>query len=160
MNLTDVLTPEKIRLRVHVATKAELLDLLIDILVESRELVDRYAARQAVFEREQKLSTGVGHGIALPHAKTEAVQTTTAALVTCAYAIDFDALDGKPVDIAILLLGPPTDVRTHLQLLGKISRLINTDGGRDSFRTALLTAQSSEDAYRALRSLADTTTYS
>ncbi|GIV54195.1 MAG: PTS sugar transporter subunit IIA [Candidatus Kapaibacterium sp.] len=155
MNLTDVLSPDKIRLRVHVSSKAELLDMLIDILVESKELTDRRAARQAVFEREEKLSTGVGHGIALPHAKTDAVRATTAALVTCAYAIDYDALDNKPVDIAILLLGPPADVRTHLQLLGRISRLINTESGREAFRTALLSAPNSIEAYRALHRLAD-----
>ncbi len=159
MNLTDVLTPEKIRLRVHVSTKAELLELLVDILVESNDIIDRQAACRAVFEREEKLSTGIGHGIALPHAKTDAVRVSTAALVTCAYPIDFDALDAKPVDIAILLLGPPNDVRTHLQLLGKISRLINTDSGREAFRSALLNAVDAETAYRQLHRLADSTTY-
>ncbi|MCS7000570.1 MAG: PTS sugar transporter subunit IIA [Bacteroidota bacterium] len=147
MNLSDVLSPEKIRLRVAVPDKPALLDYLVDIVDHSGDLFDRDAVRRAVREREERLSTGIGHGIALPHAKTDAVRTTTAAVVTCAQPIDYDALDGKPVDIAILILGRTADVRSHLQLLGKLSRLISTDSQREAFRQALLDASSPEQVY-------------
>ncbi|MCX7930714.1 MAG: PTS sugar transporter subunit IIA [Chlorobi bacterium] len=158
MTLTDVLAPERIRIRISVSNKVELLDALLDILVEQHLVLDREAARNAIFEREEKLSTGIGHGIALPHAKTNAVPLTTASLVTCAEAVEYDALDSNPVDIAILLLGPPADVRTHLQLLGKISRMICTDSSVEQFRHAVLDAETAEEAYRALHQLSTATT--
>lgn len=150
MNIADVLSPAKIRLRVAVPTKPALLDYLINIVHEQGELLDVETARQAVFEREKRLSTGIGYGIALPHAKTNAVRTTTAAVVTLAEPVDFESLDGIPVDIAMLILGRENDVRTHLQLLGKVSRIISTDELRETFRRKLLGATTPEEVYQYL----------
>lgn len=155
MNLSDVLTPAKIHLRVPVETKHALIDYLIGIVQAHGELLDSQAARQAVREREERLSTGIGYGIALPHAKTDAVTTTTAALVTCANPVEYDSLDGKPVEIAILILGRNTDVRTHLQLLGKLSRLISSEADRENFRQTLLSAETPEQVYEFFQRLND-----
>lgn len=147
MKLSDVLTPAKIHLRVPVTTKHALIDYLVNIVQAQGELLDSQAARRAVYEREERLSTGIGYGIALPHAKTDAVTTTTAALVTCAKPVEYDSLDGKPVDIAILILGRNSDVRTHLQLLGRLSRLISSETDRENFRHTLLSAETPEQVY-------------
>ncbi|MCX8051591.1 MAG: PTS sugar transporter subunit IIA [Chlorobi bacterium] len=155
MNLCDVLTPATIQLRVRVPDKPGLLAYLIEIVDAHGDLLDRQEALRAVREREERLSTGIGHGIAVPHAKTDAVRTATAALVTCSEPIEYDSLDGEPVDIAILLLGRTSDVRLHLQLLGKLSRLVATDTDREQFRRALLMANSPDEAYENLRQLSD-----
>lgn len=155
MNIIDVLSPNKIRLRLAVASKPQLLDQLVGIVYECGEVLDFGMARRAVHEREERLATGIGHGIALPHAKTNAVRATTAALVTLQEPIDYGAIDGIPVDIALLVLGRENDVRTHLQLLGKISQLIATDAARETFRQTLLQAASPGDAYAFFQRLCE-----
>lgn len=157
MKIADVLSPTKIRLRIPVSTKRELLDLLLAIVEAEGELLDPERAHQAVYEREERLSTGIGYGIAIPHAKTDAVAHATAALVTCAYPVEYDSLDGKPVDIAILILGRSGDVRTHLQLLGKISRLVSSEQSREQFRRTLLEAQTMTAVYEYFQQMPDTT---
>jgi mannitol/fructose-specific phosphotransferase system IIA component (Ntr-type) len=77
------------------------------------------------------MSTGVGKGLGLPHAKTAAATETVAAFATTAAAVDFGAIDDQPVRLVLLLVGPEGDKSQHIKILGRISRLASRDGLRD-----------------------------
>jgi mannitol/fructose-specific phosphotransferase system IIA component (Ntr-type) len=84
------------------------------------------------------MSTGVGHGFAIPHGKTDALGDIIAAFAITSQPIDFQALDGQPVQLIFMLVGKETHVGTHLKLLSRVSRLMNNE----EFRQQLLHATS------------------
>jgi mannitol/fructose-specific phosphotransferase system IIA component (Ntr-type) len=87
--------------------------------------------RSAIFEREQMMSTGVGKGLGLPHAKTSAATETVAAFATTAEPVDFGAIDDEPVRLLLLVVGPEEHKSQHVKILGRISRLVSRDGLRE-----------------------------
>ena len=93
------------------------------------------------------MSTGVGMGLALPHARSAAVNDTVAAFATTANGVPFSAHDGQPVSMIFLLVGPEGERSRHIRLLGRISRLMN----RDAFRQRLLDATTPDEALTLFR---------
>ncbi len=142
MNIFDILHKESINIGLKAKDKNELIERLLGLAENSGKIDDHEEARKEIFARESIMSTGVGKGIALPHAKTKGVQDSVASMAIMAEPIDFDALDGEPVDIAFLILGRENNVGTHLRLLSKISRLLNTE----NFRNELIGCKSEEEA--------------
>lgn len=136
MLLHQLLTHDTIRVGLPGSTKAEVIDEMLDLVHDHPAMLDFEQARQAVLERESSISTGVGKGLGLPHGKTSALTETIAALAVTANPIDFDAIDGNPVRILFLMVGPETAKSQHIRILSRISRLIN----RDAFRERLLQA--------------------
>lgn len=136
MLLHQLLTHDTIRVGLPGSTKAEVIDEMLDLVHDHPAMLDFERARQAVLERESSISTGVGKGLGLPHGKTSALTETIAALAVTANPIDFDAIDGNPVRILFLMVGPETAKSQHIRILSRISRLIN----RDAFRERLLQA--------------------
>lgn len=136
-----LLRPEHIRIGLNAADKETLINHLVDLLADHPSITDLDAVREAVFEREKKMSTGVGKGLGLPHAKTAATTDTVAAFATTATPVDFDAIDSTPVRMVFLLVGPQSDKSQHIKVLGRISRLAN----RRDFRDDLLDARSPDD---------------
>lgn len=132
----QLLSPATIRVGLAGSNKAAFLDALIDLVVDRPGVRDPDALRQAVHEREARMSTGVGKGLALPHAKTRAVDATVAAFAVAAQPVPFDAIDNEPVRLVFLLVGPESAKSQHIKLLSRISRLMN----RDPFRARLLDA--------------------
>ena len=102
---------------------------------------DRDTLLKVILDREKLMSTGIGFGVALPHGKSGVVASSAAAVATLRDPIDFDALDDKPVNIVLLLVGTEENVGAHLRLLSRISRMV----GAEQFRSALLEAHSVED---------------
>ncbi len=149
MKINQILKKESIDVNCLIEEKDKLLDYLIELIDDKSEVFDRKQAKKDVLERESIMSTGVGKGIALPHAKTNASQNSSAALCIIRNPIDFDSLDGEPVNIAFLLLGPENNVGLHLKLLSKVSRLLNND----SFRLQLLDCKSSDDVLKLFNSM-------
>ena len=121
-------------------------------LLDGRPEVDSLARVQADVEaRERVMSTGVGQGLGLPHARSSAVTGTVAALVIPAAGVDFDAIDGKPVRLVFLLVGPEGERGRHVKLLSRISRLMN----REAFRQQLVAAPNADAALRLFREAED-----
>ncbi len=89
------------------------------------------------------MSTGVGKGFVIPHAKTSSVKGIIASFGKSKNPIEFDALDGEPVYLVFILVGQDNMVGPHIKLLSRISRMMN----KDEFREALLNAKSSEEIY-------------
>ncbi len=88
---------------------------------------DVVAVKKAVIERENMMSTGVGKGLALPHAKTNAVGGMIGALVTTSEPVDFGALDNEPVRIVFLLVGKMDSKSLHVRILSRVSRVMNSE---------------------------------
>lgn len=143
--LTELLTPDRIRVPIAAGDKPAVLRELTQLLA-SRAGVDVVPLLTAVLEREQVLSTGIGHGIAIPHAKSTAVTDLQLVCGSSPVGIPFEALDGEPVRLFFLLIGPESAAGQHVKALSRIARLVR----RESVREALLGAQTPESFYQIL----------
>lgn len=147
MLLTELLSVERIRIPLKSGTKDELLRELVDVCVEAHDIDDHADVLRAVREREAVLSTGIGNGVAIPHGKSAAVPGLRMAAGRAAEPVDFDALDGEPVSLFFLLVGPESAAGPHIKALSRISRLVR----RDEVRERLVAARSAEEFLDALR---------
>ena len=143
MNLRKAITRDAIRLELQGSEKSAIIEELIDVLVDTGKISDRKAAVKAVFEREKKMSTGMHHGIAIPHGKTETVNGLVAAIGLKKEGVDFQALDGNDSRIFIMTLSPANRAGPHIQFLAEISRLLNDEPVREK----ILNATSADEIY-------------
>lgn len=146
--LSSILSPDRVRVGLHVSEKPALIEEMVAIVAASDSSIPADRLLADVQEREGLMSTGVGDGLALPHARSRAVEETVAAFATLASPIDYEALDGKPVQVALLLAGPDSERGEHVRLLGRISRLMSREGVRER----LVTASTVEDILDMIRS--------
>jgi PTS system nitrogen regulatory IIA component len=130
MNLKTVLTKETINLHLKGTTKEEIINELLDVLVTGQKVQDRAAAYAAVMEREKKMSTGMKHGIAIPHGKSASIQDLVACIGISDVPVDFDSLDHEPCRIFIMTLSPLEKTGPHLQFLAEISLLFKSSEKR------------------------------
>jgi PTS system nitrogen regulatory IIA component len=140
MNLKTVLSKETINLHLKGTTKEEIINELLDILVIANKIQDRAAAFAAVLEREAKMSTGMKHGIAIPHGKSTSIRDLVACIGISDAPVDFDALDHQPCRIFIMTLSPIEKTGPHLQFLAEISLLFKSS----EKRAEILKAQTPE----------------
>lgn len=140
-SIRDLLSADRIHLRLPCASKEDVINIMVDMLDGHPSVRDLEDVRQAVFEREELMSTGVGKELALPHAKTASVSGPVAVFALTRRPIDFEAMDERPVRIVFLLIGPEEASSLHIKLLSRISRIMN----RDEFRERLLSASSEEE---------------
>lgn len=143
--LTDLLTPDRIRVPLAATDKPASLRELVELLAE-RSGAPFEPMHAAVLEREAVLSTGIGHGIAIPHAKSPAVDKLWLVCGSSPQGIAFDALDGQPVQLFFLLLGPDSAAGQHVKALSRIARLVRGE----EVREALLKADSPEAFHQIL----------
>ncbi len=141
MRITDIITKNSIAVNLIADSKEDLLEKMLLLAAKSGRINDNTLALKEIKEREKIMSTGVGKGIALPHAKTNAVSESVGSLAFLAEPIDYDSFDGEPVNIVFMLLGRENNVGIHLRLLSKISRLMNND----SFKIQLLDCGTNEE---------------
>ena len=141
MKITDLLHPKSICLGANPAGKAEALSQITQLMADGGNITDLTAYRQAVSAREQEGSTGVGEGVAIPHAKSAAVNKPGLAAMTVPGGVDFDALDGAPVQLIFLIAAPEQAENTHLDILSRLSTLLMDE----DFRKRLLAAQTPQD---------------
>jgi PTS system nitrogen regulatory IIA component len=126
MNLKTVLTKDTITLHLKGSTKTEIINELLDILVAADKVQDRAAAYAAIMDREQKMSTGMKHGIAIPHGKSATIKDLVACIGISDTPVDFDSLDHEPCRIFIMTLSPLEKTGPHLQFLAEISLLFKS----------------------------------
>ncbi|NWG29037.1 MAG: PTS sugar transporter subunit IIA [Ignavibacteriaceae bacterium] len=120
--------------------KDDVINELVDLLKGDERVTDLEEVRKCVFEREEKMSTGVGKGFAIPHGKTNYVTDILAAFGKSKTPIEYNSLDGEPVHLLFLLIGKENLVAKHIKLLSRISRLMNNE----EFRKKLIEAESKE----------------
>jgi len=146
MNLKTVLSKETVCLHLKGTTKEEIINELLDLLVAAKKIDDRSLAFSAIMDREQKMSTGMKHGIAIPHGKSSAINELVACIGVSDTPVEFDALDSEPCRIFIMTLSPMEKTGPHLQFLAEISLLFKSAEKRQE----LLNATSEEDVLRVL----------
>lgn len=145
--INQLLSPDRIEIALPGESKSDVINALVDLLRGHEAIGNLEAVRSAIFEREQVMSTGVGKGLGLPHAKTPAAMETVAAFATTEDPVDFGSIDDTPVRLVLLLVGPESDKSQHIKILGRISRLVS----RDTIRQDLIDASSPEDVLRILK---------
>ena len=126
MNLRTVLTTDTVNLHLKGTTKEEIIDEMLDLLVVAGKVTDKDSARECVLERERKMSTGMKHGIAIPHGKTDTVTDLVACIGISDNPVDFDSLDQEPCRIFIMTLSPLNKTGPHLQFLAEVSLLFKS----------------------------------
>lgn len=150
MAIAEILSPERVSVAVAsrpaVTDKAAALERLAELLANGSGQVSASEILQVLREREQLQSTGVGGGVAVPHASLAALDDQRGALLICPKPIQFDAIDGAPVSILFALVGPKGAPSAHLKVLARVSRLL-----RDAdFRQRLAQAQQRDEAYHLI----------
>jgi fructose-specific phosphotransferase system IIA component len=125
VNPKRVLSKETVALQLAGTSKEAIIEELVDLLVDAGRIKDRKAALKAVLERERKMSTGLQNGIAIPHGKTDTVESLVAAIGLKKEGIPFDSLDGQPCQIFLITLSPASRTGPHIQFLADISRTLH-----------------------------------
>ena len=143
MDFQEALQQSCLSTHLNGETKEAIIEEMIDMLDAAGRLPDREAALASVFEREHKMSTGMQFGVAIPHGKTDSVETLVTAVGIKPEGVDFAALDGEPSRIFVMTLSPVLDTGPHIQYLSEISKLLN----QPVLRQSLLDA-TTEDAIR------------
>ena len=115
MRLTDILTESRIELHLTADGKDGVIERLVDLVADGMSEGERASILGSVKAREQLMSTGVGNGVAIPHGKTNAVESLIAAFGRCEEPVDYDALDGRPVTLVFLLVGPEDAAGPHIK---------------------------------------------
>lgn len=143
MQLTDILKSDCIKVPLEATDKQAAIFELADLLVQRGRCRDASALKAAVWQREQTRTTGIGHGLAIPHGKCSCCDRLIMAVGKPASPIDFKAIDGRPVSIIFLLASPPEQTGPHIQALARISRLMV----RDEFRAEILSAPDGQSIF-------------
>jgi fructose-specific phosphotransferase system IIA component len=147
VTLMEILSGKSVIVGLKGQNKREVLEELVNSLEVGDKITDRDKVLDAVLLREEIMSTGIGHGIAIPHGKSEYVTELGGVLGIKKEGIDFDALDGKPTYIFFLLVSPLDVSGPHIKALARISRLLK---GED-FRQQLIAAVDKEDAIAIIK---------
>lgn len=141
MRIVDLLHLESIDLHAAVSDKKAAIDHLVDLMDKGGSLNDKEAYKQCVLAREEEGSTGIGEGIAIPHAKTDAVKTPGLASMIVRNGVEYESLDDEPAYLFFLIAAPSGGANIHLEVLSRLSRMLMDD----DFREHLLQAKTPEE---------------
>jgi mannitol/fructose-specific phosphotransferase system IIA component (Ntr-type) len=138
MSLASLLSAEQIIPEMKATERWAAIVELIDLLVSLGRIKpeDRDSILASLKQREETMSTGIGFGIAIPHASSDRIDQVVAAFGRSSTGIEFDALDNAPVKFVVLFIVPKNQFQIHLRTLASIAKLLNDRGVRDSLRTA------------------------
>ena len=131
MNLKKMLNRNVLQLDLPGSSKQEVIEGLLDILMRTGKVKDRAAALNALLEREKKMSTGIQFGVAIPHAKTDAVDELLACVAIKKEGVDFESLDGVDSHIFIMTLSPERRTGPHVQFLAEMSKILQNESLRE-----------------------------
>ncbi len=145
MNISDLLAPEAVLASLKAQTKKQLLQELA-VRAHARTQLPEKQIFETLNERERLGTTGVGAGIAIPHGRMAGVANITGVFVRLESAIDYEAVDGQPVDLVFMLLAPENAGADHLKALARVSRLLRNQQICEKLRAA----QSAEALYAIL----------
>jgi len=144
LRLSELLTPDRIRVPLRAQNKEGVLRELVELLVGGNGAAPDVL--QAVMERERQFPTGIGYGVAVPHGKTPALANLVAVAGTARTPVPYETVDGEPVRLFFLLAGPESQAGAHVKALSRISRLVR----REPIRARLLAASDADEFYRII----------
>lgn len=136
MKIVEILKLNEIKIDFTGTTKDSVLNEMIDSFIGDSRVLDIETVRSVVLEREKIMSTGVGNGFAIPHGKTNMVSEMVAGFGVLKNPIEFEALDGNPVNLIFLLIGQEDAVGQHIKMLSRISRIMNQENIREKLANA------------------------
>jgi PTS system nitrogen regulatory IIA component len=135
MTIGDLLDSSAVSLRVSASNKRQVLNVIADVAARTLG-VDADVALEGLLEREAAGSTGVGQGVALPHARIKGLDRVQAVFVRLETPVAYGALDDKPVDLLVALFAPPEANSQHLRALARVSRMMRLPELREQLRQA------------------------
>ena len=141
MNLLKILSSDCVKAPLVATDKRGVINELVEVLASAGRVDDPDALKEAVWTREQTRTTGIGHGLAIPHGKCAGMTSLAMAIGKPAEPLDFEAIDGQPVNLVVLLASPPDRTSDHIQALARISRLMTMDEFRHSIYKAETAAE-------------------
>jgi len=147
MALVDLITTEVVKVPLMSRDKTGVIEELVQILVEADKITNREEVLDAIHKREAMGSTGLEFGIAVPHAKTEAVKEITMSIGIAPQGIEFDAIDGKPSTLFFMILAAPDQSGPHIEALAEIAKLSKSK----AVLNALVAATSAEEVVEIFR---------
>jgi PTS system fructose-specific IIC component len=124
MNLLDILQPECVKVPLASADKRACIQEMVGLLAATGKIADAGVLNEAVWTREQTRTTGIGHGLAIPHGKCAGVGGILMAIGKPAQPIEFGAIDGKPVRLIVMLASSPDRNNDHIQALARVTRIM------------------------------------
>ncbi|WP_432403848.1 PTS fructose transporter subunit IIABC [Wukongibacter sp. M2B1] len=141
MKITELLNKDTITLELKSTTKSQVIDELVNKLDSSGKISNKKEFKKAILSREEQFSTGVGDGVAIPHAKTSAVKTPALAFGYSKEGIDYDSLDGKPAHIFFMIAGKEGSNNEHLETLSRLSTMLMNE----EFRNKIMNLKSEKE---------------
>ena len=136
MRIVDLLDARSIELGGSASSKEDVLKQMVELMAKSGKINDKEKYLKGVFAREEESTTGVGEGIAIPHCKSDAVNQAGLAAMVVPDGVEFDSLDGKPVNLIFLIAAPNTKDNVHLDVLGKLSVLLMDEDFTNRLKSA------------------------
>ncbi|WP_070884339.1 PTS IIA-like nitrogen regulatory protein PtsN [Pseudomonas sp. D1-3] len=146
IRLETILTPGRSLVNVPGGSKKRVLEQIASVIARDLPDLDGQTIYESLIAREKLGSTGFGNGIAIPHCRLPGCNTPISALLKLSTAVDFDAIDGAPVDLLFVLLVPEAATDEHLELLRQIASMFD----REDVRERLRQAQDSESLYQTV----------
>ena len=140
MQITDLLKPQSVLLNADPVTKADAIYTLGELMEKGGNLIDKGEYLAAVFAREESGSTGLGDGIATPHAKSAGVKEAGLAAMVVPHGVDFEALDGQPSRLFFMIAAPEGAADTHVEVLSQLAMMVIDP----DFKEALIAAPTVE----------------
>jgi len=148
MKITELLTKDTIQLNLKAHSKEAVIDELIDVLDKAGKLNDKKAFKQGILKREEESTTGIGEGIAIPHAKTAAVKTPAIVFGKSENGVDYESLDGQPAYLFFMIAATEGANQTHLEALSRLSGMLMHPEVRDG----LMQAKSADEVLSLIES--------
>lgn len=146
MNISDILSTSRICCNSPGSSKKAALEALSQLIVDGNSELNHMDVFDSLLARERLGSTGLGHGVALPHGRLSTENKTLGAFIRLSAPVDYDALDKKPVDILFALLVPEDSTEEHLQILSKLAEKFSDSDLLEKLRTE----QSTDEVYQLL----------
>ncbi len=136
MHLSDLLRPERVLLRQSARSKKNLLELASQVLTDGQPDLAQRSVFAALCERERIGSTGLGHGVAIPHGRIDHLDEARVALLSLREPVAFDGPDDQPVDLVFAIAVPDNHHSEHVELLAEIAGLLSDPAYRTEMRAA------------------------
>ena len=136
MKITDILAKESVMLNASANDKQDALNQIINLIYKTGNIENKEEYKQVVLQREEKGTTGIGEGIAIPHGKSNIVKKASLAAMVIPNGVDFEALDNKKVNLMFLIAAPETKDNVHLEVLSRLSALLMDEKFREKLKGA------------------------
>ena len=128
MSVAGLLDESLVKVGLESLGKGELFEEMVDLLVRAGKIEDREPILAAIHEREAQITTGIGKGVAVPHVKVDDVEGVMACMGTSEHGIEYDAIDGAPVELVFLVVSAKATPELNIQALGAVARVVGMPG--------------------------------